>query len=397
MRKGRDRSRPSPCFVDAELLLARRFPRLADGDCLGHVTHLEAGEALHRDVLAQLADHRGDQLRHRHGLVLDEGLLVEADLLVEFAHLALDDLLDHRSRLAGLRRLRAIDVLLLLERFGSDIFLADKARIGRGHVHGDVMHQVLEVIGAGDKVAFAVDLDQHADLAAGVDVAGHRAFAGGARRLLGRGGNALLAENDDGLLDIALGFREGVLAVHHGSVGLVAKLFHLCCGYVHGSSAHVSLAIRLTLFAFRQSGTEPSMMTGPRFRDRTSRLWRRANGEQRIAFLKQRPRSINARAGKPLVNPNYAVVFSARRPPRPNTSSMLTSSESSIVDCGTASPSVASGLAAAASAASLYCTPAEMSAICLSVAAFAPSTTESAIFDANSRIARSASSLPGIT
>ena len=35
--------------------------------------------------------------------------------------------------------------------------------------------------------------------------------------------------------------------------------------------------------------------------------------------------------------------------------------------------------------------------VCLSLAACAPSTTESAIFEANRRMARRASSLPGIT
>ena len=104
-------------------------------------------------------------------------------------------------------RLRAIDVLLLLEGFRSDIFLADEARIGGGDVHGDVVHQALEVVGASDEVALAVDLDQHADLASGVDVAGHRAFAGGARRLLGGGGDALLAQNDDRALDVTFGSR----------------------------------------------------------------------------------------------------------------------------------------------------------------------------------------------
>src|ERR1700757_1708968 len=45
-------------------------PRLAD---------LEAGEAAHGDVLAQLADLAGDELRDRDGLVLNERLLEQAD------------------------------------------------------------------------------------------------------------------------------------------------------------------------------------------------------------------------------------------------------------------------------------------------------------------------------
>ena len=52
-------------------------------------------------------------------------------------------------------------------------------------------------VGAGDEVALAVEFDQHADLAAGVDVGAHRAFVGGARRLLLRGGHAALAQHDE--------------------------------------------------------------------------------------------------------------------------------------------------------------------------------------------------------
>src|SRR4029079_14273909 len=59
--------------------------RFRDGDGLADVADLEAREALHRDVLAQLADFRRDELADGNGLLLDEGLLVEADLLVELA------------------------------------------------------------------------------------------------------------------------------------------------------------------------------------------------------------------------------------------------------------------------------------------------------------------------
>src|SRR5271157_6541187 len=44
--------------------------------------HLEAGEAAHGDIFAQLADLLSDQLLDADGLVLDEGLLQQADLLV---------------------------------------------------------------------------------------------------------------------------------------------------------------------------------------------------------------------------------------------------------------------------------------------------------------------------
>src|SRR5262252_2903357 len=219
-------------------LLGALFLRLADGDSLAYVAHLEAGITLNRDVLAQLADDTGDQLRDGNGLVFDEGLLIEADFLVELAHFAFDNLLHHLSRLARGRCLRAVDVLLFLESLRSHVFFADEARIGRRNVHGDVVHQVLEVVGAGDKVALAVDLNQDADLASRVDVAGHGAFAGGAGRLLSRSGNAFLAQPYDGGFDVSFGLGQCLLAVHHGRIGLVPKFLYLRGSNVHGACAH---------------------------------------------------------------------------------------------------------------------------------------------------------------
>src|SRR3984957_19633150 len=87
---------------------------LDGGDGPVGVAYLEAGEAAHRDVLAELADLLRDELRNAHGLLLDEGLIEQADLFVELAHLAFDDLLDHGRGLAGGSGLRTIDLLLTL-------------------------------------------------------------------------------------------------------------------------------------------------------------------------------------------------------------------------------------------------------------------------------------------
>ena len=68
-----------------KLPLLRFLFRLGDGDGLARLAHLEAREAADRDVLAQLADLGGDQLADADGLVLDEGLLEQADFFVELA------------------------------------------------------------------------------------------------------------------------------------------------------------------------------------------------------------------------------------------------------------------------------------------------------------------------
>src|SRR6266849_8594748 len=61
---------------------------------------LEADEAAHGDVFADLGDHVADELANRNRLVLNEVLLVEAGLLVKLFHLPVDNFFDD---LLGLR------------------------------------------------------------------------------------------------------------------------------------------------------------------------------------------------------------------------------------------------------------------------------------------------------
>ena len=79
-------------------------------------------------------------------------LLQQAHLFVELFHLALDDLVDHLLRLAAGERLGAVNFLLLGQDLGSHLFLAEEARVGGGNVHGEIVRQRLEDVGAGHKV-----------------------------------------------------------------------------------------------------------------------------------------------------------------------------------------------------------------------------------------------------
>src|ERR1700679_1119204 len=185
-------------------LLGFLFCRFGDRDSLARIANLKARAAPHADVLAQLADLRRNQLRDRDSLVLDERLLQQANFLVELFHLSRHHLLRNVLRLTGSDSLRDIDFLLAIEiRFGH-IFLAYKFRIARGDVHGDVVDEFFEVLGTRYKIALAIYFEQHADLSAGMNIAGYRALTGHARCLLGRHRNALLAQDYDRLLHIAL-------------------------------------------------------------------------------------------------------------------------------------------------------------------------------------------------
>ena len=94
----------------------------------------------------------------------------------------------------------------------------------RDDLHGEVAHELLEVLGAGHEVGLAVDLDQHADAAAGVDVGGDEPLACLAAGLLGGRCLVPLAQQDDGLLEVAAGLLEGALAVHEAGAGPLSEL-----------------------------------------------------------------------------------------------------------------------------------------------------------------------------
>src|SRR5580698_3994277 len=87
-------------FTNSDCLRLRLFSgRLGLRNGPVRIANLEAGKAADGDILTQLADLLRDQVLDRNRLLLDKRLIQQADFLVELAHLAFDDLLDHRSRL----------------------------------------------------------------------------------------------------------------------------------------------------------------------------------------------------------------------------------------------------------------------------------------------------------
>src|ERR1700746_663602 len=75
-------------------------------------------------------------LRYRLAGVVDEGLLEQADFLVESLQARFDDLLDHVLRLALLAILVGEHVLLALDDFRVEARRIECLRIGGGDVHG---------------------------------------------------------------------------------------------------------------------------------------------------------------------------------------------------------------------------------------------------------------------
>src|SRR5262249_40162705 len=106
-------------------------------------------------------------------------------------------------------------------------------RVRRGDVHGDVTDELAELLGARHEVGFAIHLEEHADLSFAMDVGSDRAFFRRAAGLLRGRGDALLAKVLDGLFEVARGFHERLLAVHHAGAGFLPELFYCGCGDFH--------------------------------------------------------------------------------------------------------------------------------------------------------------------
>jgi hypothetical protein len=107
-----------------------------------------------------------------------------------------------------------------------DIFLAQELRICRGHLHCEILDEVLEVIGAGDEIGFAVHLDEYAELGARMNIRSDDALTRDARGLLRGGSDAMLAQDDLGFSEIPVCLHQCALAFHHARAGAVAELFY---------------------------------------------------------------------------------------------------------------------------------------------------------------------------
>src|SRR5215204_344451 len=201
--------------------------------------HLEAGEAADDDVLAGLTGQLGPDLLDRLAVVLvgvDVGLVEQDDVLHPGLELALGDLRAHVLGLVGGLALEHAQLRLPVRI--RDLLLGDVAgeRAG-GDVERDVAGEGHEVVVAGDEVGVAVDLDEHADLGVAVDVGLDRALGGlAAAHLLGLDAEAD-AQQLHGLVEVAVGLLEGLLALHHPRARPVAELLDQLGRDAHFSSS----------------------------------------------------------------------------------------------------------------------------------------------------------------
>jgi hypothetical protein len=97
-------------------------------------------------------------------------------------------------------------------------------------VLGNLGAESLEVVGVGNKVGLAVDFHDHAHRRIVGHIAGDHTFGGNTAGLLGGGGKALFTQPFNGLFHFALGFHQGLFAVHHSGLGHFAQFLHHLSG-----------------------------------------------------------------------------------------------------------------------------------------------------------------------
>ena len=184
----------------------------------GALALLEANGVHEVDLAAELLGGVGDILLDRAGehVAADELLLEQAVLRIELVELAHDDLLADLLGLAGhlgvVGHLSHHDLLLLVENVLRDLALIPEAGIERRDLHGNVLGDL-----GGVDAAVDLEVDEHADLAAGMDIRG-----GGVGREAGKAADLnVLADDEDHLLTLLLNGTAIAVGSRHQSLEIL--------------------------------------------------------------------------------------------------------------------------------------------------------------------------------
>ena len=132
----------------------------------------------------------------------------------------------------------------------------DVGRVVFGDGLGNVLDEIDKDRRLGGKVGLGVDLDGDADAVLDGGI-GH-ALGGDAAGLLGGLRKTLLAEPFDGLVHVAVGLNEGLLAVHHADIGHFAQGF-----YISSSECHSLFPPVYYSAAFSASAAGASLLASP--------------------------------------------------------------------------------------------------------------------------------------
>ncbi|MCY1286400.1 hypothetical protein D9M70_353690 [compost metagenome] len=129
--------------------------------------------------------------------------------------------------------------------------------------------EAFEVVLQGQEVGLGVDFDDDGGLVVGSDLDGDRAFSGDVAGLLGGLDGTSGAHVVDGLLDVAIGGGQGLLAIHHAEAGTLAQFFDQGCSNL----CHVAILLNrfstiqpgnraFTIRRWQKGGLAPFLRTG---------------------------------------------------------------------------------------------------------------------------------------
>lgn len=136
----------------------------------GTVSRLESRKPPAGDVPAQLGGEGRDELRDGDGLVFDEGLLVQTQLLVKLCHLSFDHPVSDVCCFTGCESLGTINVFFPVVVIGCHVFFPNELGVGSRNLHRDVVYQLLERFGVEHELALTRQFDEHSNFAPRVNV-----------------------------------------------------------------------------------------------------------------------------------------------------------------------------------------------------------------------------------
>ena len=111
--------------------------------------------------------------------------------------------------------------------------LVEVSRVRQRDVLRNSVREILEVVGVGNEVGFAVDFDDDADAAFFTNEAVNNTFCRNAGSLLCGCSKALLAQIVESLFNIAVTLFECLFAVHHACAGTLAQSHYVFSGEFH--------------------------------------------------------------------------------------------------------------------------------------------------------------------
>ena len=185
---------------------------LAESGKLGLGSHVVAGLELDDDAVRAAAVHIGSAVAFITGKTADlDVLLDDQDQgLQGIVHSAVAHLAAHQGLHVG------------------GILVSDNT--------GQVLGEFHELLVLGNEVGLGVDLDHDGAVRERNRV--DHTLGSNAASLLAGGGQALLAQDLNGLLEIALRLGQSLLAFHHAAVGLAAQFHNVFC-----RNSHVSIVL----------------------------------------------------------------------------------------------------------------------------------------------------------